>query len=448
MKRLSSTITLATMFSLVTGHCFAKPIFIIRSSAVPNETVEPERLSKKPTEYLRDTKANNNTAIFYLPKTIAEVEVTYAIYAKKEALAKLERAVLPAFVPPNSGEKAKEREDEKKEREDVLALAGNHMRPAGVEANARATDAVTPLVAVVDRAPKKGFVRYPSKNETFQSGEVVEKCPVVVTIPVPLAVKFVQVPDTNLGFRADLGAMKGLVSDVNKSQITKNSDGTISGVDAEIVDRTLDIFEDFSVASINVGKKVMSMGLFAVPLFRTDDTPVYTQVGTIKIRKLVDIGGPVQPKEDRFQYPIDDAPDVEVVQNTLAGLGFTGVTFAMPRLAWSLDRKLNSEVKSGDLIDKAGYQGIVVREPETVDVSIAADGNFMNSARVYHGRQILAQTGGFAGVRIGKRTFSKAAQQITLSPQGAVLTVNKTTNSPLKNISGAVRNITAAAASP
>ena len=460
MRRLIALVSL-TLFIFTSESCYAKPIFLIQSTSKTAEPVASQKLKRKPTEFLKDAKANNNSAVFYLPKTVAEIELTYVIYVRNETLESLGPALLPTFEPPKSEEKEKEKEKEKDTN--VLASGASSRRPASsgeafAPRSSNEESSLTAKVPTVDvqestsqsnvehKSNGEKIVRYPKAQEKFEVEKVPETCPVVVTLPVPVTVKFFQLPDTDLGFRAELGAMKGLVSDVNKAQITKTANGIISGVDAEVADRTLDIFEDFSVTAINVGKKIMSTGLFRVPLRGLEADLSYKQIGVVKIRKVVEIGNSnADAEENSFKYTISDKKDEEVLINTLKALGFKKTTFAMPRLHWSLNKKLNLGTKSEELISEAGYQGIVVREPDVIDVAIDAEANFLNPKTVYQGRQILAQSGGFAGVRIGKRTFSKAAQQITLSEQGAILTVNKTTTSPLKAISGALRNISAAA---
>jgi hypothetical protein len=279
----------------------------------------------------------------------------------------------------------------------------------------------------------------------------------VAVIPDKIAVTLKPVPDPKLCFKVELGDLQGLVSDTKNAQISKSTNNVLNGIQSEFADQTAQIIADIGVTGTDVasfaGKVAAgSSGKFLsleLPLGDTDKQkqyvppPLFRQAFELKVTRIVDLPKTV---DDSINHKPEPIPiDLGRIKNAVVlGLkrkGFSGDrTISFPTLNLEVNNRL-IDVSSSDLICDQGYEGIVFREPLLTHLILRADNNYIFAPVVADEWLTIAQTGSFSSLEIRKYGLSDAKRDITLSECGGAQLINGTGDSPIKELSGAIRQI-------
>ena len=295
---------------------------------------------------------------------------------------------------------------------------------------------------VTPTAPTGPATAVPLRNPlTFQEktpGEDYTKpgCDFIVVVPQNAKIQIRSIPDRNLLFKVVLGNLHGLVTDINKANLSTDTSMTVTGLDTEFHDRTADIIADIGVTAADGAAFAAKFAPLAAGLQKR--TPYLKKAAVVKVTKVIDIQA-ADPKIGT-DVPINDVK--EAVENCLRRMGYGDgeKSISFPSLRITYDRSI-VESGSNDLINPAGYEGLVVRDPEMTKITLEASNNFLAPSCVGIQREMIAQTGNFTAIRIRKRAFNKTGRKLSLSQYGGVTELDATSTSPIKELTGALRQI-------
>lgn len=477
-----STIAISTLIALQGNQqTVAAEYFLIRPYTAVS-SIEKSMIKKSHAkDFMQSNQGYNGKTIYALPKTLAKISITYAIYKKSNTYVAGQPYIVPYEEPTDSKKEPADGGDNSKvEREvsdlktEITALKSQIDKLNSASQASAPADTTTKLKMVgkpgaVFRRQHKLQVQpgapgaalppakappppppppppapvalqlVPDNYDTAHYLDAITHDDVIVNIPVPISVDYLNVPDRDLQFLVNTGNFHGLVTDVPKAEITKNPMGTIAGVNIEMYDRTASIAEDIGVTALNVTKAI---GMASASL---KPKPLYELVGTIKVQKIVDFDADkVMHNGDKWYYEISTTEEKRALYAMLAELATNQIVhYSMPKLFWSLDTPI-VKTSSSQLISGEGYRGIIAREPSCAKVQIVTDNNLFGRDVLYGGESVIAQTGGFSAQAIKRRHFSHVSYNYMLSDYGGLTTLGQTSTSPIKEISGALRNISEA----
>jgi hypothetical protein len=532
-------VSLSVLLQVVVGisPVLAHPLFLIK--AVPKGTVlkgSTDAKVKHPTQQLKGA-GNNDETLFCLPRSVAQIDMTFVLYAKKPP------PTSPFMEAVESADASKDKKTDSscccctkgstdpnqvvtKVTPDLSQLQNNSQHVAALAQNSpdqalkpgsknqptkkgtksaqvspsRARAATKPAAATAPKPSGGGGAKQPaqaapipggtspaaagSPPQPSQSGGLAETistqptgsgkvlgaprtfpslkingtdvnaaeddyvkvaCPFIVVIPDNAKIQIKSVPDEDLVFKVVLGDLHGLVSDINKASLTKDSSGIVTGIDTEFHDRTADIIADIGVTAADGAAFAAKFApLAAGPGVQAPPpAPNFVKAATIKVTKIVDLNS------EGLTTPVDITDVREAVVNCLKRMGYSPEDFqappdqqfnlSMPQLTLQYDRPL-LQTKSSDILYEQGFEGLVIREPQKTEIKLMAANNFL-SPKCIDQREMIAQTGSLSAIKIQKRSFSKTGRTVTLSDFGGVTTLSATSTSPIKEITGALRQI-------